>query len=310
MQIATYDEIPWTLAPGTRGGGNATTEMLLKKGQEGFQYKRLFTGSVGEPGNFEMVVLRTNSTQDIKHYPRHTHAFEQVRLTLEGDPDWTPGVITPEGWVVYMGAGTPYGPYDRQIGHVQLHVQFQGAGCPPFLNYDEMAAARDALTKKGSFEKGVYTWFDEQGRRHNQDGHAAAVAYATGQPVVAPSARLGAPVNMNPEAFRWLPVAAGVDAKELGSFTEGKTRMGFLRLGAGVSYILPVAAQRTLYFVVGGTGTADGQPIVERDGMMQMAGEAGCALKADQSLTLFILALPTVESMQPMPVDTREHKVA
>ncbi len=294
MQISTYDKIPWSVSPGTRGGGNATSETLKSKGQEGFKYKRLFTGAVGKPGNFEMVVLRTESTSDVKHYPRHKHAFEQMRLTLKGEPDWTPGSVTPEGWVIYMGAGTPYGPYERQAGHEQLHVQFAGAGCPPFVNYEEMTVARDALIKTGSFEKGVYTWLDENGRKHNKDGHTATVEYATGKPLIMPPARIADPVNMNPEAYRWNRIAPGVEAKELGSFTEGKTRVGFLRLQKGVSYEMPRSEQRTLLFVYGGTGAVNGAAIAERDGIMLDPGESGVTVTAKDTLVLYLLALPLI----------------
>ena len=75
MQIAKYDEIPWAVSPGTRGGGSMTSDNI-SKGQEGFKYRRLFTGAPGEPGNFEMVALRTESKDNPKHYPRHRHAFD------------------------------------------------------------------------------------------------------------------------------------------------------------------------------------------------------------------------------------------
>lgn len=297
MHIAKYDEIPWSISPGTRGGGKKTSEQM-SKGEEGFKYKRLFTGAPGKPGNFEMVVLRTESTEDLKHYPRHRHAFEQVRLTLAGKPDWTPGSVTPEGWVIYMGAGTYYGPYERQGGHEQLHLQFQGIGCPPFLNYEEMKAARDALTKKGSFDKGVFTWIDEHGKRHNKDGHAAAVEHATGKPLVVPPARYADPVNMNPDAYQWVEIANGVQRKELGCFTEAETRLGFLRIAQGAVFTLPRAEQRLLFFVCSGTGSVNGRALSERDGIMIDAGESGVVLTGP--LMLFLAGLPKVQFLEVM----------
>lgn len=306
MQIAKYDEIPWSVSPGTRGGGDATSKTMAAKGQEGFKYKRLFTGAVGQPGNFEMVVLRTEDAQDVKHYPRHNHAFEQVRLTLQGEPDWTPGSVTPEGWVIYMGAGTAYGPYNRQAGHEQLHVQFQGVSCPPFLNYEEMTAARDALAKKGKFEKGVFTWIDEQGRRHNKDGHAATVEQATGVELVVPKPRYADPVNMDPQAYEWTEVAPGVQRRDLGSFTEGETRIGFLRLEKGAAYEIPRAAQRQLFFVHSGTGTAGGKTIGARDGLMVEPDEAGAKIVASSALEFFILGLPKLAPAQTAQGNARK----
>jgi hypothetical protein len=300
MQVAKYEEIPWSFSPGTRGGGKTTSDKMAK-GQEGFKYRRLFTGSIGEPGNFEMVVLRTDATEDLKHYPRHKHAFDQVRLTLAGKPDWSPGSITPEGWVIYMGAGTYYGPYDRQGGHEQLHIQFEGAGCPPFLNYEELARARDELTKKGTFEKGVFTWYDEKGQRHNKDGHAATVEHATGVPLVIPPARFADPINMNPESYDWIEVAPDVQRKELGSFTEAETRVSFLKVESGASYTFPRVDQRTLMFVRYGTGTIDGKALSERDGVMLEAGESGSVLKATSTIEFFILGMPKLAQAKSAP---------
>src|SRR4051812_41493253 len=131
MRVAKYAEIPWTRTIGSRGNGNYNTNYddpsIPEDQKPGGRQKTLFSGEKGQPGNFEMVVLRTVRTEAVRHYPRHRHDFDQLRMTLLGLPEWAPGFITPEGCVIYMAAGTHYGPYDRQEGEEQLHIQFAGA---------------------------------------------------------------------------------------------------------------------------------------------------------------------------------------
>ena len=140
--------------------------------------------------------------------------------------------------------------------------------------------------------KGVYTWIDEQGKRHNKDGHAATVECATGEELVIPPARFADPVNMNPEAYDWIEIASGVRHKELGSFTEAETRVSFLRLEDGASYEVSPTEQATLLFGRSGTGDVDGQTISERDGIMLDPSDPGVTFTATGALDLFVLALP------------------
>ena len=140
------------------------------RAEAGQPVQSLFKGEPGELGNFEISVSLTTPSEEVKRYPRHHHIFEQLRMTLVGTPEWTPRTATPPGWVIYVGAGTFYGPYDRQAGHEQLHIQFEGANCPPFPGYEALMASRDALAAKGSFEKGFFVWTDEEGKVHRQEG--------------------------------------------------------------------------------------------------------------------------------------------
>lgn len=295
MRVAKYAEVPWTRTIGSRGSGDYNVahqdETLPEEKKPGGRQKTLFRGTKGAPGNFEMVVLRTVRTEAVRHYPRHHHDFDQLRMTLVGNPQWTPGNVTPEGGVIYMAAGTHYGPYDRQEGEEQLHIQFAGANGALFVDYDSLKAARDALAKKGSFEKGFYTWVDEQGKRHNKDGHEANAEYAKGKPVDYPPPRYTTPINMDPESFNWLDVQSGVRFKELARFTERETRVAMIRLDGQASYKISAQDQTTLLFVKAGTGTADGQAIEERDGMMLEPGEEG-EISTTDHLEVLLLALP------------------
>jgi hypothetical protein len=293
MRVTKYAEQPWIRSIGSRTGGDAEWDKLPEDKKPGGRMRQLFKGEAGQPGNFEMVVSWSAPTEMVRHYPRHRHDFDQLRLTLSGNPSWTPGNVTPEGCIVYMAAGTYYGPYDRQENEEQLHIQFAGANGAPFVDYDSLRVARDTLAKKGAFEKGLYTWVDENGQRQSMDGHEANAEFATGKKVEYPAPRFAAPITMDPRNFTWIDIAPGVRWKELACFSERETRIAMLRFDGPTSYTLSSPEQTTLFFVTSGAGAAEGQTLEPRDGLMLAKGEQG-AVSTTSHLELFMLALPKV----------------
>jgi hypothetical protein len=185
-----------------------------------------------------------------------------------------------------------YGPYDRTGGDSQLHIQFEGANGFPFADYDSLNNARDALSKTGTFEKGLYTWVDEQGRRHNKDGHEAGMEYAAGRKLEYPPPRYSSPMNIKPASFQWIQLEGGVLIKELGRFTERETRLAMLRLDGVTTFRLARPGQTTLLFVTSGAGLANGESIGERDGIMLQADDEGGTLSTTTEMELMLLGLP------------------
>jgi hypothetical protein len=295
MQIAKYDEVPWSRTIGSRGGGSVTYAEAAPGKKPGNKFKRLFVGESGQPGNFEVAISSTVASDEVKHYPRHHHIFDQFRMTLVGEPTWTPKTKTPEGWMIYVGAGTWYGPYDRQAGHEQLHLQYEGANCPTFPGYQALMKARDELAKKGSFEKGFFHWVDEDGVERKMDGHEANLQQATGKPVDYPPARFPQPININPDDFTWTEIAQGVQAKEIASFSEGATRVALLKLSAGSTHTFTAPDQRTLLFVHGGSGEFDGSSMKLRDGAL-LAPFESCELTTDAELEVLVFGFPKIEN--------------
>lgn len=292
MYIAKYADQPWKRFANNRGTDRPDDNQDVPEDQlPGVRYRRLFTGVLGEPGNFEAVILWTPTEDAGRHFPRHRHDFDQLRYTLAGTPLMGPDQPTPPGWVAYTPAGTYYGPYDRHAGETQIHVQFEGANQAPFVDYETLVQANLELARKGVFERGVYTWVDDQGRKHNMDGNQAALEQATGRKTEFPEPRYSSSVLINPQSFKWIDLEEGVLSKELGRFTEAETRVALLRLEGQVTYTIGSPEQRTLLFVVGGSGIADGQEVGERDGMLLGIGETG-TLSTSEHLDLLMLGLP------------------
>lgn len=290
MHVASYAEAEFVRGIGSRGGGSSDYNQQPHAGRS------LLKGTPGQPGNFEMIISGGAALEIEIPKPRHRHDFDQLRLTLSGNPEWTPGHPTPAGCMTYFPAGCYYGPYGRQEEH-HLHIQFEGPDGDPFIDYDSLRAARDALAKKGSFDMGFYSWVDETGKVHRQDGHEANAEYASGKKVVYPKPRFTAPITIDPRGFEWLEVEPGVRVKTLATLTERETRISMIRLDAA-SYRLSVPEQRSILFVTEGSGIAGGQAIEQRDGILLEASEEGL-FETSTSLELLLLAFPKQPASNP-----------
>ena len=195
--------------------------------------KELLVGRDETPNNYSFQIGASESEYAV---PRHRHNFDQVRYNVRGQIKYGDKVF-PAGWVVYFPEGAYYGPQVREIGSLTLTGQFGGANGVGYLSKVQQKKAHADLQKKGVFEKGVFTWTDEAGRRHNQDAFEAVFEQVTGQKLAYPTPRYDDIVLMNPETYAWLPVKGqpGVAEKILGTFTERETRIAMLRLDAGTT---------------------------------------------------------------------------
>ncbi len=299
MRVASYAEADFVRGIGSRGGGSSDYN------EQPATMRELLKGAPGEPGNFEMVVI-TGTLDGIQRLnPRHRHDFDQIRMCLSGKVEWTPGNRTPPGCITYFPAGCYYGPYGRQEEE-HLHIQFEGPNGEPFIDYDSLRAARDALARKGSFDMGIYSWVDENGKVHKQDGHEANAEYASGKKVEYPKPRFSAPITFDPRAFEWTSLGRGVQIKNLATLTERETRIAMIRLNKA-SYGLTVPHQRSVLFVTEGSGTAGGQAIEERDGIVLEAGEEGLFETATslELLHLVFAKLPAGKAAATAPAPAR-----
>ena len=196
--------------------------------------KHLLVGQDGSPNNYDLNIGRTG--QGGWRAPRHRHNFDQIRYCIKGRYPYGDDKVLPEGWVAYFPESVHYGPQDRPEGLETMVLQFGGASGQGYLSVAQREAANAALNKKGEFKGGVFTYVDEKGQRHNQDGSAACFEYATGRKLEFAPARYDDVIVMNPDAHAWIPQGEGVYVKWLGSFTERGARIGFVRLDSNAVY--------------------------------------------------------------------------
>ena len=167
--------------------------------------------------------------------PRHRHNFDQIRYTLSGVQSTGLGDLA-AGECGYFPEGSYYGP-QKQEGECEcLVLQFQGASGEHLLSNEEMNATYDRLIKAGGkFENGVYKGFKPDGSPKNRDSYEAIWEAHEGRDLVFPPPRYREPVMMLAENFRFWPdrKRPGLEIKHLGTFSEARTGIGFLKAAAG-----------------------------------------------------------------------------
>jgi hypothetical protein len=246
----------------------------------------------GEPGLGNFALRLVNIAGDFLS-PRHRHNFDQFRMQLEGTYDYGPdGKFTP-GSVGYFPEGVYYGPQTSSGDTWNLLLQFAGASRSGYTSEAEGNRAADELKTRGTFEKGVYTTYRDDGKKVNKDAYEAVWEHVHGRKLEYPQPRYEKPVFLRADRFDWQPAPglAGVAHKPLGSYTECAASAALYRVDAGAA--LPLSG-RALYFVLRGSGSVGDSPVVRHTSCYLLAGEAA-ALKASEELELVRLGLPKIE---------------
>lgn len=172
-------------------------------------------------------------------------------------------------------------------------MQFGGAGGEGFLSVERREAANEALKKKGEFNKGVFTYYDEKGQRHNKDGSAACFEEATGKKLVFTRPRYDDVVLMDPEAYSWTETGRqGVSKKLLGTFTEREVRIGFIKIDAGATYNTGSRSSIEILFLSSGRIDIEGKSYHERTGIELLPDDRPIDIRADADAVLFSVTLP------------------
>ena len=246
----------------------------------------------GEPGLGNFALRLVNIAGDFLS-PRHRHNFDQFRMQLEGTYDYGPdGKFTP-GSVGYFPEGVYYGPQTSSGDTWNLLLQFAGASRSGYTSEAEGNRAADELKTRGTFEKGVYTTYRDDGKKVNKDAYEAVWEHVHGRKLEYPQPRYEKPVFLRADRFDWQPAPglAGVAHKPLGAFTECQASAALYRVDLGAS--LPLSG-RALYFVLRGSGSVGDSPVARHTSCYLLAGEAA-ALKASEELELVRLGLPKIE---------------
>lgn len=231
--------------------------------------------------------------------PRHHHNFDQIRYTVEGIQSTGHGDLAP-GECGYFPEGAFYGP-QKQVGDSLAFVlQFQGASGEHFLSNEEMNATYNRLLGEGAvFENGVHKGRTADGRPKNQDSYEAIWEAHEGRRLTFPRPRYRTPVMMLPDAYNWVPdrTRPGVDTKHLGTFTELRTGIEFLRLNPGAAVDAGRQGDMELRFVLEGA--------VRYGGEEWPAGTYFCLppdapverFSSDAGATCFVITLPMVREL-------------
>ena len=161
----------------------------------------LIAGQEGSLSNYSLGLSRTLTGYKAI---RHRHCFEQIRYCIAGQVDYGKERILTEGCVAYFPESVHYGPQERQPGTRLVEIQFGGANECGYVSRRQWDAAVVELKKTGTLEKGVFTYVDEKGQRHNRDSFEAMWEKALGIKPQYTEPRYTDIVILNPKGFRWI----------------------------------------------------------------------------------------------------------
>ena len=259
----------------------------------GMSHKVLFEGEEGDADNFVFVLANEGSDY---YSPRHRHAWDQVRLCIQGSIPIGKAIAVDDGETAYFPEGVHYGPQEGGPDRIVLLLQFGGASGLGYLSAAQLRQGIAALSEEGRFEKGVFRRERGEGRT-NQDAYEAIWTKVTGHEIQYPEPRYKAPIVMRPEAFAWRaePGAPGVRRRAVGRFPERSLALDLIALEAGAGFDVARSDERRLIFVRSGEGRCGEASYSPHTAIRLEPGEAAYLTAATQS-ELFCIAYPLVSA--------------
>jgi hypothetical protein len=254
----------------------------------GIGFHFLLEGTEFALDNYQLAIVEANDY----HAPRHRHNFEQIRILLDGEFGFDAGLTQTAGSVGYFCEGTYY-TQDARGRSRTLLLQVAGPSGQSYMSEPQLNAGIEALRPRGEFRGGIYTWFDDAGKKHNSDGYEAIWTEVFGKPVRYPKPQYDTPVLLRPERFEYLPMkdTPGVSARHLGTFNERRLGLEMLRVDAGASVTFSDPDRTTLVYGIDGSWHVDGN-----DGSAGAAFEvlkgSKARLVAKTASELYVYALP------------------
>jgi hypothetical protein len=295
MQIGLVDE---TQRSDTRLG------LQMRDGGANRDFRRLLQDDAPDTFNFWFVRVRhADVGEDAYRAPRHNHTFQQIQYIEEGERDWAPGQVIPQGCIAYTPRGAYYGPQHLQKPVTSWGVQFGFNGEQQRGDYWESkrAEALERLYARGKIENGVYIETDPiSGKTTVRDSMDALYderhQMLKGEPLVIPPARYEAPIIMHPENFRYYQGSPGVEIKHLGKFYDqdgpnGDVSISIVRLTGG---IYPLRADRPqVAWTLSAGLKANAQTLPERASVYSPRGEEG-GIGGDGGIEVFVIEFPAL----------------
>ena len=275
MRAMKFEDSPE--GPGGLRGGTLANRLLM-------------TGREGRPENYTLGFTNVVGGYNV---PRHRHNFDQVRYITHGKTNFAEKMLY-TGWVGYFPEGCYYGPQARPDSSGGLTFQFGGPTGYGYLSRAQQKKARLELERNGAFEKGYYTYLDDQGKRHNKDAFEAIYEHHVGEKVVYPPSRYSDIVIINPENFAWMPDSneSGVAYKWVGAFGERGTRLGFIRVAKGAAVSCGTHDRAEVIAIVKGAVSAGGKEYSRHSAFGFDASEGPTSLTAVEATEFICLQLP------------------
>lgn len=256
--------------------------------------RTLLTGVENAPNNY---VLRFSSGEEGGDWttPRHRHPFDQVRYVLEGDYSIGANAFLPAGWVGYFPESTYYGPQTMSPNLAMIVLQSGGPSGLGFYSADQRVRATAKLRQSGgTFDNGLYSWVDDEGRPHGKPAGDVVWEEVFG-PTQLPARRYNDLILMNPASFGWVddPSAEGVSHKSLGVFTERELRIGLVRVAAGAAWQVGTQPAPEVLFLTSGRVAHDDVEHAAMTAFGTSAEEPAQRLVAVEDAEFFYAKLPT-----------------
>lgn len=261
------------------------------------QFKRLYKGEAGTPGNFEFTLAQAVGTPPV---PEHKHNFDQIRYSLAGAYQYKSGAVMQPGDLAYFPEGAYYGPEACVGDPIILTLQFGGASGSGFMSMDELVRGSDELKRSGRFESGVYYRNDGA----TADGYEAVWQHVKSVPISYPAPRYQAPILVHTDNFSWRTIAPGASWKNLGVFTEARTECAKLKLLPGARHRYFDAHRTTLAVVLTGKLAVDGAEHGELVALRIEPNEV-IELEGRELSEVLFLVLPDLLGRVPMAAPSR-----
>ncbi|MBL8343475.1 MAG: hypothetical protein JNL30_18545 [Rubrivivax sp.] len=249
---------------------------------EGVAFHDLLCGTEGALDNHRLQLVEISGGYCAG---RHRHNFDQVRVVLEGQFGFGPGLVQGAGSVGYFCEGTWY----EQEGagrSLTLLLQLGGPSGSGYLSRRQLAEGLAALRGKGEFSDSRFTWYDANGMRYQKDRYEAVWEHVNGRPMQYARPQYATPVLMEPERFGWVPATGreGVWLRTLGRFSDRGLALTQLKIAPGMSLELPRGEQVLLLVCVQGGGTIEGRTYARLTSLRVEPGEAPRLSAARESL--------------------------
>jgi hypothetical protein len=244
--------------------------------------------------------------------PRHRHNFDQIRYTLSGNQSTGHGDLAP-GEVGYFPEGAHYGPQEQKDECHTLVLQGQGASGEHMLSNEEMNETYTKMIGEGAvFENGIFKGRKPDGGRINKDSYEAIWEEREGRDLYFPPPRYRTPAMMIPDRYRWVPDRArpGVETKHLGTFTEYRTGIGFMRLLPGATLAAGRQVDAELRYIVEGSARYAGRDWPTGTYFYLPPDAETAALSSSAGASFFIISLPMIAELAARRPVARAHEAA